>query len=149
VLTGAFDNNSIQPNGVDITVKKISEMTGDCFIGKDIKQLPLLTELKADINNIYSLKKHHCYDVEFNEFVHVPKDMCAFLIHRSTLNRMGAIITSGWFDSNFANYIGAAIRPLRNIKIEKGARIAQIIFFKADAAKQYNGSYQHTAYKKS
>ena len=94
-------------------------------------------------NDEYILEPFKTFDILFNEYVKIPKDMCALIITRSSLNRMGAFVLSGVYDSGFENKIGCILRThSTKIITEKDTRIAQIVFFKADSDSLYNGKYQ-------
>ena len=131
--------NQRQPNSIDLTLKKAMLITGG-ILRKEGK-----TEDATQVdptNNLYFFTKGNCYDILFNEYVEVPEDMVGFIIARSSLNRIGAFITSGLYDSGFKNYIGAVLRTNADVHVEKGARIATIFFCKAESAHKYLGQYQ-------
>ena len=83
--------------------------------------------------------------VRLNEVVSVPDDMFALIFSRSTFNRQGVLITATVFEPGWK---GIPVLSIFNLSggyfyITKDTRIAQIIFFKADAASVYNGQYQN------
>lgn len=139
VIHNIDKETQLQPNSIDLTLKSIKLITGgelmkeSCKIKRD--------ELKCE-GNVFNLHEGQAYNVEFNEFVSIPNDIVAFVIHRSTLNRMGAQITSGIYDSGFNNYAGAVLKTARKIKIEKNTRIATMFFIQAESSHIYNGQYQ-------
>ena len=55
---------------------------------------------------------------------------------------LGAFIIAGVYDSGFNNTIGAVLRVDTTIVLEKGVRVAQIMFFEAESASLYDGVYQ-------
>ena len=89
----------------------------------------------------------HCEHkaVRLNEIVSVPVYMFALIFSRSTFNRQGVLITATVFEPGWKgipvfsifNFSGA------RFSIAKDTRVAQIIFFKANAASTYNGQYQN------
>ncbi|RLC62579.1 MAG: hypothetical protein DRI01_06625 [Chloroflexi bacterium] len=83
--------------------------------------------------------------VRLNEIVSVPDEMFALIFSRSTFNRQGILITSTVFEPGWRGIPTVSIYNLSgvDISIVKDTRIAQIIFFKADAASVYNGQYQN------
>jgi len=83
--------------------------------------------------------------VRLNEIVSVPDDMFALIFSRSTFNRQGILITSTVFEPGWQGIPTVSIYNLSGdyFSITKDTRIAQIIFFKADAASVYNGQYQN------
>lgn len=88
-------------------------------------------------------------NVMCNEIVNVPADMFALVVCRSTFNRQGVRVAGCVFDPSYRGKIHLSIYNLSGnvFKIEKGTRIAQMLFYKADAASQYNGSYQDEGLK--
>jgi len=83
--------------------------------------------------------------VRLNEVVSVPVYMFALIFSRSTFNRQGILITSTVFEPGWRGIPTVSIYNLSGdyFSITKDTRIAQIIFFKADAASVYNGQYQN------
>ena len=134
-----FCEKAIQPNSIDLRIKNIAEIQDGGYLLKDKK---LIKSKKMPQKTIWKLKKGKAYDIEFEEYVKIPKNIAAFITHRSTLNRMGAFIMSGIYDSGFENYVGAILRTNTNIKVGKGVRIATIFFVKADSCYNYQGQYQ-------
>lgn len=132
----------LQPNSIDLTVKEIRLIIDGGILYKDAKPAIYLSNKLEDYNERWKLEKNQAYDIVFNEYVKIPKGMVGFINCRSSLNRIGAFITTGLYDSGFDNYIGAVLRTDCKISIEKNARIATIFFVKAEEAKLYAGQYQ-------
>ena len=142
IENGVLENqhkDGVQQNSIDLTVASIGIIQSGGAIFKEGRQTPKVLPLKG---KMFKLSPQFCYAVEFNEYVRVPEDMAAFIICRSTLNRCGAFITSGIYDSGFENHVGAVLRTQTKIKIEEGARIATIYFVRAESASLYNGIYK-------
>jgi deoxycytidine triphosphate deaminase len=135
---GAYE---VQQNGIDLTLESLAEITGGISLINE-KEIFKNKEVLLDEDNCYTLEANKAYAVEFQQEVSVPGSLCASVVQRSTLNRMGTFIISGLYDSGFKNRIGAVLRASAPIKIQKGSRVAQIIFQDASAASLYDGSYQ-------
>lgn len=157
-ITGQIDEDNIQPNGIDFTVDDLYKLDRDAsvfFLGTRTKKhakWEKMVPYDALHDNKFREQSFHLnsnsmYDFQSNMRVTLPEDgVSAFLIGRSTLNRNGLFITSGWYDSAFDGQISGMLRTSQlQAVIAKGARIGQIIFFKSDAAKAYNGQYQGNA----
>ena len=89
--------------------------------------------------------KHGCsFNALLNETVKLPKDIYAQFYHRSSFNRKGILITGSIYDPNYEGVVGCTIYNLSGdvIEIKKNKRIGQMVFYKADAASEYNGQYQ-------
>lgn len=141
----AYADAQVQPNGVDLRVKSISHVTGKAFVP---------TEGKADFGMVnweelptndgwYELEKSAQYVVNFQEEISVSDGFCAIIVPRSSLLRAGAFITSALWDTGFQGQLGGVIRPLNDIAIQRGARLAQVLFLRAEFnGKRYEGRYQ-------
>jgi len=135
------DFYEVQQNGIDLTLESISLITGG-VLKKDSRKIDEYIEVECE-KGIYKLMPG-AYSIEFNQKIKVPENMCAQIVQRSTLNRMGAFILSGVYDSGFSNKIGAVLRVDVPIEVEKGVRIAQIMFFEAESASLYQGIYNQS-----
>ncbi len=135
------DNSfEVQQNGIDLTIESIDLIEGG-KLGKNERSIKEYIPV-VDDKGWFDLAPLYAYSITFQQKVKVPENMCASIIQRSTLNRMGGYIFSGLYDSGFNNVIGAVLRTNSNLKIQKGARVAQIIFQEAESASQYKGIYQ-------
>ena len=136
-----------QQNGVDLRLFKAQRFVGsaELYVDKKRNRSPQLVEMDVN-NNCYQFKAGEQYSVTFMEDVKVPSGMCSLVIHRSTINRGIGTLFSGIFDSGFEslNGCGATFRPIVDVKIEVGTRLAQITFDAAEEASLYNGTYQKT-----
>ena len=86
--------------------------------------------------------------VRLNEEMHLPEDVFALLFPRSTMFRLGFIVQCGVCDPGYHGkpvitiFAPDTIRETNEVFLDKGFRVVQAIFFKADSASAYNGSYQ-------
>jgi deoxycytidine triphosphate deaminase len=149
------DSNQIQPNGIDLRLDKVFLVEGCGKITIDNKNRILAPEVEVKPFPIAIAKNNECYETLFykleagraysfifKEFVKVPVNAAAWIIQRSTVNRCGTWVYSSLYDSGFENYAGAYARPANPIEIEKGARVAQIVFWEAQSASMYDGVYK-------
>lgn len=160
-IKGDITDDNIQPNGIDFTLDdlyKLDKESHSFFLGTRTKS-HAKWEKMAPFDAIhkekdaqfrepsYYLNPQSMYDFQSNMRVTLPADgVSALLIGRSTLNRNGLFITSGWYDSGFDGQISGMLRTSEiGACVARGARIGQIIFYKSDAAKAYNGQYQGNA----
>jgi len=135
------EGEQLQQVGIDLRINKIYLLQGSGELLKESKRFPEYLDL-TEYGDQVLLHAGKCYSVDTMEYVEVPKDMYATVIHRSTCNRMGATVMGSIYDPGFRGIVNCNIRPSNDIRIEKGVRIAQIVFTKADAASVYNGQYQ-------
>jgi len=140
-------NNQLQPNGIDLRLAKAYKIVGavDFNIDKNRTVKPNLIEMQQT-NGAYLFQPGNLYSIDFVEDVVVPDNVAAHIIHRSTINRFSSTVISGLFDSGFTskNGCGAMLRPDLTTKIQVGFRLAQIVFYEASSAHQYDGQYQQT-----
>ena len=104
-------------------------------------------QVGIDLTIHEDVQLEHCEHklVRVNEVVTVPRDLFALIFSRSTFNRQGVLITATVFEPGWK---GIPVLSIFNFSgsrfsIPKNTRIAQIIFFKANAASTYNGQYQN------
>lgn len=136
-----FNWNNIQQVGYDLTLKNVFEISGSCVVGDKMTHAKR-KQIKCTKGS-YKLKAGKLYSFDFFEYVKIPNNMFALIYPRSSLNRMGCLLTSGIYDSGFENYVGAMARIFQcDIEIKKQSRVAQMLFQWADAASEYSGQYQ-------
>lgn len=148
-VTGIGSDKQIQQNGIDLRIDKLYRVRGSAYLGENFKTMPAFDEVnpryKADQDAwVFDLASGQSYGFDTVEGIKVPENMMALIVTRSTLNRVGARITSGVWDSGFesANIGGLITSQSIPIFLEKNSRVCQIIFYEADAASLYSGQYQ-------
>ena len=130
--------------GYDLTLKEVKRVMGgtvlsDRTVVADYKQVPL--EDRA--GRFLFVLEPGTYSLTFEQGVLLPTNKTAFIRHRSSILRCGGIITSGVYDPGFqADEMGAVLIATKQITIEKGARVAQIIIFDNNEADAYDGQWQ-------
>ena len=94
------------------------------------------------------VRKHRWQLVRVNEEFHLPSDVFALLFPRSTMFRWGLIAECGVVEPGYEGRPVVAIHATslntgeEGIILNKGQRVVQAIFFKANSASVYRGSYQ-------
>lgn len=146
---GIDTEKQIQPNGIDLRVESISVVQGVTDVPRDDHvgyQEISYDQLPVYKHRIY-LEGGKSYVVNFRETISVQDGFCAIIVPRSSLLRTGTLITSALWDTGFNGKLGGVIRPLNDLKIEPGARLAQVLFLQAEFnGKRYEGRYQgHTS----
>lgn len=159
-----FERNIVQQNGfgkpaqvgIDLTICAISQIIGGTILTHKSTIIPyqkietdlfdILEEDSGEVRNVDKecfLLPPGVYSLTFNEGVNLDENHCAFIIHRSSILRVGSMITSGVFDPGFkCNNIGATLFVFNSIKIEKNARVAQIVVHENYVSQKYDGNYQ-------
>lgn len=139
--------DQIQPNGVDLRVDKIWEVTGKGVLEADSKMNYKQMQKREAFykEGYYALKPHIAYAIDFRERISVPDGYCAIVYPRSSLLRVGAFVTSALWDTGFQGQLGGFLRALNPIDIALGARLAQVVFTQSKfSGLRYNGRYQGT-----
>jgi len=129
--------------GYDLTLKEVKQIMGGTVFSDKTEVLPYLEvpTFATNSKTVYNLSPGS-YSLTFDQGVKLPSNKTAFIRHRSSILRCGAIITSGVYDPSFyVDEMGAVLIVTRPITIEKGARVAQIIVFDNNDAEAYNGQW--------
>lgn len=139
----------IQPNGVDLTVKRIEKFVGPGrigFLNRD-RELSKTEKLEFDDDGWIFLKPG-AYKIVFNEILNIPLDVIAIAAPRSTLLRCGVTIETAIWDAGYRGRSESLLVVLNKSGyfIRKNARILQLIFVKLIKerviAEGYEGRYQ-------
>jgi deoxycytidine triphosphate deaminase len=131
--------------GYDLTLKSIKRVSGGVVM-QDKTTVADYTEVTPNVNDdgkfIFKLEPG-TYSLTFEQGCKLPNNMTAFIRHRSSMLRCGAVITSGVFDPGFeVDEMGSVMIVTESMIVEKGARVAQIIMFENNEAELYNGQWQ-------
>jgi len=102
--------------------------------------------IDLSINRTIKLAQGQSMNVDFEETIHLPNDIYSTFHIRSSFSRKGVFATTGIYDPGYVGSLGCTLYNLGTspIVIEKGTRVGQMLFFKADAASSYNGQWQGT-----
>lgn len=142
-----FDTEEqIQPNGVDLRVEEVKLVSGRADLPREgriqgtevqIQKIPA----KDGWFDLHSLTGN--YLLEFVESISVPDGFCATIITRSSLVRVGMDIITGLWDTGFSGRLGASVRLRNPVRIQYGARVAQVMFHESVfSGHRYSGGYQ-------
>lgn len=151
ILINAKEEN-IQPQGVDVRVYNICSVLGNCpgLVPEHGKTLsPVICKhltVNCDVTNTqYWFLSPGYYELTLIEGCNLPNDICLQFKTRSSLVRCGCNIFSGLFDAGFhTDRMGCFMRVDIPVKIEVGARVAQVICDRTNAvAETYNGQFQN------
>lgn len=135
-------DKQLQQNGIDLRLKEVYKLASEGVIYKD-RSVISNKEYIDPIEGLFVLPAGY-YGITFHEGVKLPSHVSAEIKVRSSLLRSGTIVKSGFFDSGFmTNNAGCFLLASKDITIEEGARIAQIIFSHSDSAGMYNGQFQN------
>ncbi|SDK01016.1 dUTP pyrophosphatase [Halovenus aranensis] len=137
---GELRETQVQPNGVDLTVDAVFEQTEPGRIGRDGKTVGERRELAPE-DGYYSLPSGG-YIVRYGEQITIPADHIGFLYPRSSLLRNSCMLDTAVWDAGYEGRGEGLLEVFHEIDIERGARIAQLVFADAAHVDSYDGSYQ-------
>ena len=133
--------------GYDLTLKSVKKIQG----GMVLKDKTLVEEYEEVPPTLTSTGKYMfhltegAYSLTFDQGCKLPENKTAFIRHRSSVLRCGSIITSGVYDPGFeVEEMGGVMIVKEDIRLEKGARVAQIIVMENTPADLYDGQWQGT-----
>lgn len=137
-----FEKECLGGAGYDLRIGKFYSASGQTYLGKTERKLPEIEEIQEDI---LLMKPGDYVLIETAESVNMPSDLAARVLNRSSLFRCGASTFNALVDPG---YKGALTFGLKNISdhdfsIQKGARVAQIVFEEVKGGTElYKGRYQ-------
>jgi deoxycytidine triphosphate deaminase len=141
-LLSGCDEEYIQGAGADLRIERLFEVTSGALVGREKREPPELKEVDGEV---FILKPKGYYLCLTKEELNMPLDLVAFLFPRSTIFRCGASLKTAVIDPG---YKGALTIGIKNesgfeLRLEKGARIAQVVFSLVQGeAERYKGKYQ-------
>ena len=136
--------SQVQPHGIDLRLESVCRFASAGALARHNRTLPERDPLAFDADDALHLGPG-AYLVRFEEVVQLPTDLMALARPRSTLLRCGATLHTAVWD---AGYVGRSEALLvvanpHGLRLERGARICQLIFFLLDAPSAgYAGAYQ-------
>ena len=147
LITNLTDlEEQLQPNGIDLTLMEIRELTSSGSIGKDSQQR-ILSDGK-----IVAFDKHGwvrlsqgSYLITFNEICNLPLDLMALGKPRSSLLRSGVTIDTAVWDAGYKGRSQSLLTIFNphGFEIQQNARLLQLIFVRLEklASIGYQGRF--------
>ncbi len=138
----------LQPNGFDLTVRKIQKFCddpGSIAFDNSERVLPETFDLQFDENDWVFLPAGS-YKIILNEKVNLPRDLMAIGAPRSSLLRTGASINTAIWDAGYSGRSECLLLVLNKagFHMKKNARVLQLVFIKlSESGKLYSGTYQN------
>ncbi len=140
------EEEQLQPNGVDLTVRDVALICTQGRLGQSNKQrvLSALQPLVFDGLGFATLVPGE-YLITLNEIVHLPLDIMALARPRSSLLRCGVAIHNAVWD---AGYEGRSqglmvVYNRAGFQLQKNARVLQLVFFRlTHPGEGYKGVFQ-------
>jgi len=148
LIAEAIDiDEQLQPNGIDLTVREISDFSSRGNLAEDnegrvlSKIAPLVFDSRGSIDLMPG-----AYLIAFNEIVNLPNDIMALARPRSSLNRCGVSIHSAVWDAGYSGRSQSllVVYNRHGFQLHKNARVLQLVFFHLSqgVAHGYSGKFQ-------
>ena len=139
-------DDQIQPNGVDLTLDIVFEQLEPGRIGREGKEVGdrvarPLEELEEKDPDTYYLPKG-AYVARYGERIAIPEGHVGFVYPRSSLMRNSCMLNTAVWDAGYEGRGEGLLQVHHDVEIERGARIAQLVFAEANHEDVYDGSYQ-------
>ena len=143
---GDVDAEQIQPNGVDLRLGAVLELTGTGRITRSDKTIsdrePLeTTPLETGDRQGYHLDPGG-YVLEYADPVTIPEGHVGFILPRSSLMRNGAMLNTAVWDAGYSGRGEGLLQVHNPLTLEPDARVAQLVLAAADHQDLYDGDYQ-------
>lgn len=138
-----FDDNQFQQVGIDVRVANVSRIFGTAKLTRFSKELAPQEMLAVNNDNCWVLQKG-AYAIDCMEECVIKQGYEGKLIHRSTFNRSGALLTGSVYDPGYEGLIAGTLYVFCNILVlEYGTRIGQFQIQTAEMGTLYDGDYQN------
>lgn len=137
----------LQPHGVDLSLDTAARFTTAGWMGQDPADRGLAATAPLDFDPAGWLHlPPGPYLVTFQETVHLPLDLMAIGLPRSSLLRSGVSLNSAVWDAGYHGRSQAllTVHLPAGYRIQQGARLMQLVFLRLAAAvtQGYTGRYQ-------
>lgn len=137
-----LDEDCVQQAAVDLRIKDVHRIKPTLFVLDEDQKIHRETELVPLDNDGYWYLEPGSYEFTTDHIIKMGSDEAGFVIIRSTLSRNGVIISSGNYDPNYHGAMAGCLHVnVGPMKIKPGTRIGQMLLWKAEALKQYDGDY--------
>lgn len=147
LIEGFIDlEEQLQPNGIDLTLRQIAlfQSSGKIAASNSQRQVSDLAPLVFDgLDFIYLVPG--IYSITYNEIVHLPQDIMALAMPRSSLLRCGVTINTAVWDAGYSGRSQSlmVVYNPQGFRLQRNARIVQLIFFRLTGKTEgYQGTYQ-------
>ena len=147
LITSFIDlEEQLQPNGIDLTLMEVRELTSSGYIGKDSQQR-LLSDNKIIAFDEQGWVRLYqgSYLITFNEICNLPLDLMALGKPRSSLLRSGVTINTAVWDAGYKGRSQSLLTIFNpnGFEIQQNARLIQLIFVRLEnlASIGYQGRF--------
>lgn len=138
--------SQLQTNGFDLSLRSVSALVSSGKLSLDNRNRVISEQKKLDFNAEGLLHlPPGSYSITYNEIVHLPKNIMALGLSRSSLLRCGASLHTAVWDAGYSGRSESLLvvyNPL-GLDLEKNARVLQLVFSTLTGeSRGYTGRYQ-------
>ena len=133
-------DEQIQPNGVDLTLDAVERQVAPGRVGTDGKTVGE-REAVEPTDGTYRLSPGS-YVARYAETIRIPDEHVGFVYPRSSLLRNSCMLNTAVWDAGYEGRGEGLLQVGHEIRLDAGARIAQLVFAAADHEERYDGTYQ-------
>jgi dUTP pyrophosphatase len=137
---GDVDPSQVQPNGVDVRLGGVFEQVEPGRIGRGGKSVGDREEIDP-VRGDYHLDRGG-YVVAYEDLIRIPEDHVGFLYPRSSLLRNSCTLDTAVWDAGYEGRGEGLLEVYQPVKLERGARIGQLVLAEAAHNGTYEGDYQ-------
>jgi len=136
----------VQPNGIDLTLREVSmlQSSGKIAAMNSQRLVSDVAPLVFDGLNFIDLMPG-AYIITYNEIVHLPKNVMALAMPRSSLLRCGVTISTAVWDAGYSGRSQSlmVVYNPQGFRLQRNARIVQLVFLQlSQETEGYQGAYQ-------
>ncbi|MGW8816389.1 dCTP deaminase [Gordonia terrae] len=147
MLTGLGERDANNPEGagLDLRLGRLAHLTGGGHLGVTRRHTPEATPLKPDDDDTYVLRPQSYYVATTIEVLHMPADVAALVVARSTLYRSAVMLSAGLVAPGYSGEISVGLYNAgdSHFLIEPGARFIHLTFMSVEGASSiYRGQWQ-------
>ena len=135
-----LDDEQRQPNGVDLTLGDVLEQVEPGRVGVDGKTVGDRESVDTTDDG-FDLDRGG-YILQYAETISIPDDHVGFLYPRSTLMRNSCMLNTAVWDAGYEGKGEGLLQVHHPIRLERGARVAQLVLAEASHDDVYDGTYQ-------
>ena len=136
----------VQPNGIDFTLREVAllQSSGKIAVKNSQRLVSDLSPLAFDGLGFIDLIPG-AYIVTFNEIVHMPRNVMALALPRSSLLRCGVTVYTAVWDAGYSGRSKSLmmVHNPQGFRLQRNARIVQLVFLQlTQETEGYRGAYQ-------
>ena len=146
LIDGLIDaDTQIQPCGVDLTLRQVSEFAGTGSVDYDNNARVISGRTSIEWFEGWIHLPAGSYHIVYNEVVNLPPDIMALAYPRSSLLRCGATVYTAVWDPGYSGRAEALLEVQNpdGLRLAQNARIVQLVFTKLGnpVGSQYAGRF--------